>query len=85
MLNERMESAAKGLPSDKPNLNSAYALVGDMDSAVLAMEDSYRGANRDAAVAKLKEIREGLRRLGWVRITHGSSPQVGPSYSRSIA
>ena len=59
-LNDRMELAAKSLPSDKPNLNLPYTLVSDMDSAVLAMEDTYRGANRDAAIAKLKEIREGL-------------------------
>ena len=60
MLNERMASAAKSLPSDKPNLNIPYAIVGDMDSAVEAMESNYRGANRDAAIAKLKEMREAL-------------------------
>jgi hypothetical protein len=56
MLNDRWEIIRKSFASPQPNIDYAPVLLKDLSGALESMEKTYSGPNRDAAVAKLKEV-----------------------------
>ncbi|HET6427741.1 MAG TPA: hypothetical protein VFJ30_04985 [Phycisphaerae bacterium] len=55
-LNERWVIIRASFASDKPNISLPAVLLTDLVGTVEAMEGTYSGPNRDAAIAKLKEV-----------------------------
>ena len=61
-LDDRFALTVKKLHSDQPNISLPHVLLADMNATVITMRDTYQGANRDAAMAKLDSIRQELER-----------------------
>lgn len=55
-LNERWVIIRASFASDQPNISLPAVLLTDLAGTVEAMEGTYSGPNRDAAIAKLKEV-----------------------------
>jgi len=62
MLEDRWPKARESLASAEPNVSFVAVLLLDMDGAARAMEWNYQRDNRDAAIAKLKEVSAAFRK-----------------------
>ena len=61
VLDERWETALQDARSGKPNVGISIVLLKDLQGAILTMKRSYKGPNRDAAIAKLEQLARDLR------------------------
>ncbi|OPX23647.1 MAG: hypothetical protein B1H04_03480 [Planctomycetales bacterium 4484_123] len=61
VLEERWETAVQDARSGRPNVGISIVLLKDMEGAILTMKRSYKGPNREAAIAKLEQLARELR------------------------
>ena len=56
VINKRWEIARTSLKSDKPDINYVVVLLRDIQGVCESMDWSYQGANRDEAIARIRDI-----------------------------